>query len=636
MARLDGLRLDPVARALVALAMDWIVLLDREGTVLDASAPVFAGLCIDRGGLLGRSISTILAPDQPRFDIAAAADGNAVLERELSGPGGVRQPARLFFAPADAATVALRVEFEPSTKDLTRKELGQSEAKFRSLAESMPAAMFLLDPFDQDEPLRIMYANAWASKIYGYTNNEFIGHSITRLLDTPASAERAGVHAERIMQGEPLMFDAEQRHRDGKVLTIEVIAMLVPWGSTKAVLGLGADVTERRAAERALREQLKHSHTMEAVGHLAGGVSHEFNNVLTAIIGYAERAVRQLDPGSTLRNDLDQILKAAERATTLTRQLLVFSRHETVAPQALDMNAVVSDMVTLLRLTIGADIELRVTLDPSTGHVNIDKGYLELAVLNLCMNARDAMPRGGRLSIETAYDEVGVNAPGERTAVTAGRYVRLTISDTGCGMSPETLSHIFDPFFTTKPVDKGPGLGLSTVYGIVTGAGGHIQVESEPDGGSSFRIYLPSIDAPALASTSHAVPLNPPAEGETILLVDDNDLVRDIAQAVLEMEGYTVVVAAQGSDALTICADATRRIDLLVTDVIMPGMSGPELVERLASLRPGLKVLYVSGYRRADAMRRSELLSSNAFLQKPFTGELLVRKVREVLDSTAS
>ena len=293
---------------------------------------------------------------------------------------------------------------------------------------------------------------------------------------------------------------------------MEAVANLVTHGdeSLPALTCCVRDVSERRALE----EQLKHSNKMEAVGRLAGGVSHDFNNLLTAIIGYAERALRKLDPEAPLRNDLEQILKAGERATRLTRQLLVFSRHAKVAPQVLDMNAVVSDMATLVRRTIGEDIELRVTLDPSVGHVNIDKGYLEQVVLNLCVNARDAMPGGGRLTIETANAEVGVNAPGARFDVNAGRYVRLAISDTGYGMSPDTLSHIFDPFFTTKPVDKGTGLGLSTVYGIVTGVGGHIEVESEPDRGASFRVYLPSIDAPALASPSDAVPLNPRAQGE--------------------------------------------------------------------------------------------------------------------------
>ncbi len=394
-------------------------------------------------------------------------------------------------------------------------------------------------------------------------------------------------------------------------------------GGVSRYVGTVVDITDLRVAEESLRkteEQLRSAQKMEAVGRLAGGVSHDFNNLLTAIMGYSELILHRLDPRDPLRRDLEEIRKAGERASSLTRQLLVFSRRETVAPQVLDPNAVIADMEKMVRRLIGEDIELRVQLDRSLGRAKIDKGYLEQVVLNLCVNARDAMPRGGKLSVETSNVERN-GAP----------HVRLSVTDTGCGMGDDVLVHLFEPFFTTKELGKGTGLGLSTVYGIVRGAGGEIAVESEVGRGSSFIVLLPTVagdvSSPVGAS---AGPI--PRGAETILLVEDDEMVRNLSLRVLEMSGYRVLVAKNGGEALLICEQHGGQIDLVVTDVVMPMMSGPELAARLEKARPKLRVLFCSGYTSGAIQHAEALGSGKAFIQKPFTPQALARKVREVLD----
>ncbi len=378
-----------------------------------------------------------------------------------------------------------------------------------------------------------------------------------------------------------------------------------------------------------LEAQLRQAQKMEAVGQLAGGVAHDFNNLLTIIDVHAELALEDLDETNGLRADLLEVKKASARAAGLTRQLLAFSRKQLLQPERLPLNAVVDGVAPMLRRLIGEDIAVIARLDPQSGSVFADPGQLEQVVINLAVNARDAMLGGGTLTIETSKVVVDERSADEHEAM-RGRYVCLTVSDTGCGMSPEVEERIFEPFFTTKPAGQGTGLGLSTVYGIVRQSGGHIVVDSEPGQGTSFRVYLPTAEVPESALPAIPERSACPCGTETVLLVEDEDAVRALARRILERQGYTVLDACNGRDAVAVAARA-GRIDLVLTDVVMPEMNGRALAEALAVARPSLPVLYMSGYTDDEIVRRGLLDTSNGLLPKPFTADSLARAVRAAL-----
>ncbi len=392
---------------------------------------------------------------------------------------------------------------------------------------------------------------------------------------------------------------------------------------------------ERKQAERALREseaRLRQSQKMEGIGQLAGGIAHDFNNLLTVINSYSDMLLGDVgfaDP--FVRNGLDQIKEAGHRAASLTRQLLAFSRRQLLEPKVLDLNEVASNMTKLLRRLIGEDIALILCPDPTLGRVKIDPGQVEQIIMNLAVNARDAMPGGGQLTIETMNVELTGAVTSNDLALEPGPYVMLAVSDTGCGMDADTQARIFEPFFTTKGPGRGTGLGLATVYGIVKQSGGSIVVLSEPGKGTTFKIYFPRFEGPA----EQPAPLSAPAASlrgsETILLVEDEEMVRALAQAILERNGYAVLAAKNVSDALRIVQEDSRPIHLLLTDTIMPGMNGPELAQRACSVRRDLRVLYMSGYTDKAFSPPAAVTPGPAFLQKPFTPETLGRKVREIL-----
>jgi len=398
-------------------------------------------------------------------------------------------------------------------------------------------------------------------------------------------------------------------------------------------LGHGIETLRARIFHERTESQLIASQRLEAVGRLAGGVAHDFNNLLSVILTYSLFAMEELGADDPIRRDLEQVVGAAERATTLTKQLLAFSRKQILEPVVTNLNVVVEKIESMLRRVLGEDIEFRVNTAGDLGNVLADPGQLDQVIMNLAVNARDAMPKGGKLTIETRNADLDGEYAESHIAVKAGPYVQLSVADTGAGMSTETQSRIFEPFFTTKAAGKGTGLGLSTVYGIVKQSGGNIWVYSEPGRGTTFKIYLPRVDAPL---TDHRPPpSNISARGtETILLVEDEASVRAAGERILVAAGYRVITAANGVEALRVAETLDERIDLLLTDVVMPAMSGRDLSERLKLRHPTLRVLFASGYTDEAIVHHGVLEPGTHFLGKPFSGAALTHKVRKVLDET--
>jgi PAS domain S-box-containing protein len=502
----------------------------------------------------------------------------------------------------------------------TERALRESEQRYRALFESNPFPMLVYDPVN----FAILAANGAAVERYGYTRQELLGMTL-RDLRAPADLRALEEQAERLGTA----HDAEpptSRHRTraGEILEVEVTSRAVEFAGRRARLVTIHDLTERKRLE----EQFRQAQKMEAVGRLAGGVAHDFNNLLNVILGYAELTMRTLDEGDHRRRNLVEIRKAGDHAAALTRQLLAFGRGQVLQPRVLDLNAVVGEMQGMVRRLIGEDVDLVTALAPGLGRVRADPGQLGQVILNLAVNARDAMPAGGRLTLETADVELDGHA---QAGLAPGRYVRLAVTDTGCGMPASVQEHIFEPFFTTKEKDKGTGLGLATVYGIVKQSGGAITVHSEVGAGTTFEIHLPRAEAPAEVAAAPSA-AEPERGSETILLVEDDPGVRGLTHEVLTGAGYRVLAAASGPEALALVNDSTARIDLVLTDLVMPRMNGRELTRRLQEARPGVAVLYMSGYAAGTLVHDGGLEPALPFIPKPLHPADLTRKVREVLD----
>src|SRR5205809_225751 len=505
----------------------------------------------------------------------------------------------------------------------TEEQLHDSERKYRLLFETNPEPMFVYD----FQTLRILAVNGAAVARYGYTEPEFL--QLT-LRDIRPPEEQGRLDEELARRPDDGAVRAGVRHwtKQGKRFDVDLVARPLEFAGRRARLVLARDVS----AQRQLEEQLRQSQKMEAVEQLAGGIAHDFNNLLTAILGSTQLLLHNTPSGDPRREDAEEIRHAGLRAAELTRQLLAFSRRQVLAPKVLDVNSVVAHMDRMLRRLLGEDVELATSLDPAAGAVNADPGQLEQVLLNLAVNARDAMPGGGRLSIETTRVTLHDEHVERRHRMPAGDYVGLAVADTGVGMDETTQAHLFEPFFTTKEAGKGTGLGLATVYGIVKQSGGYIWVYSEAGHGTTVKIYLPRVPGVAESPAPASEPQQVRGGDETVLLVEDAAPVRTLARRSLEARGYRVLDAADGPSALELSARHAGGIDILVTDVVMPGMSGRELAERLVPARPSMKVLYTSGY-TDDAMVRQGVLNAGvAFLQKPFVPDTLARKVRQVLD----
>ena len=511
-------------------------------------------------------------------------------------------------------------------RERMKRQLREREEYFRSLIEQ---AMDIIAVLDADGAVR--YASPSVLPLLGYGAEELVGQHIFDLVHPDDVGAAMTVFAEGVATGQGVrLLGLQVRHKDGTYRSLEAIGRyLLDDPVVRGVVINARDVTERRSLER----QLLQAQKMEAVGRLAGGIAHDFNNVLTAIFGYADLLTEELPAGSPARQDLEEIRKAATRASALTRQLLAFSRQQVLAPVVLSVNDLVDDVGKMLRRLVGEDVELRLILARDAGNVRADSGQLQQVIMNLVVNARDAMPTGGKLVIETADAELTEQYAELHQAVIPGRYVMLAVSDTGVGMDAQTKARIFEPFFTTKEKGKGTGLGLSTVYGIVKQSGGYVWVYSEPGHGTTFKLYLPRVDAPA-------EPQAPPRETatltgtETILLAEDDEILRPLTKGLLAKLGYTVLDAESAEQALAVAGARQGPIHLLVADVVMPGASGRELARRLAQSRPETRVLYVSGYTDDAIVHHGMLEPGLKFLQKPFTPAALARKVREVLDAT--
>lgn len=517
-------------------------------------------------------------------------------------------------------------------RDISERKTGEEALQeahqtLQALIQAAPLAIFVTNPEG-----KIQMWNRAAERMFGWKEEEVLGRPLPTI--PKDKVEEAKGLLNKVLRGESLHgLELRRRKKDGSPIDISVFTapLYDAHRQITGIMSMNMDITESKG----LKEQLLHSQKMEVVGRLAGGLAHDFNNLLTAITGYSELVLNFMDEDNPLRQDVAEIRKAGDRAASLTRQLLAFSRKQVLQPKVLDLNKTVESLGKMLKRLLPADIDLVISPEPNLGRVMADPGQIEQVILNLAINARDAVPQGGRLSIETANVDLDESQARRLMEVTAGPYVMLTVSDNGCGMDSETRSHIFEPFFTTKETGKGTGLGLSMVYGIVKQSGGHISVHSKPGKGTTFKIYLPRISGalepvPQIFHQSTAQYRGQ----ETILLVEDETGVRQLVSTVLQRHGFTVLEASHGSDALHLSAKHQGTIHLVLTDMVMPGMGGQELAQRLKPLHPDLKILFMTGY--AEHADQQDLPGQEIYyLQKPFEAHGLLQRVRELLDAPA-
>jgi PAS domain S-box-containing protein len=623
-------------------------------------------------------LAEVILPDQPYAvaDIAALADHAPLLERLLAAGLHSFMGAPLFvqgevdFIGVILLAARVPAAFEPEHCDIVRDVAGQlavaiqqelfqedlrrhaaalaqrvvererAEAALavernllRTLINNLPDYIYV-----KDTAGRFLIGNIAVAQLMGAATPEALMGQTD--FDFYPVGLANGYYADEqavIESGQPLIDREEtvidQRTGQKRWLSTTKVPLWNGQGQLVGVVGMGRDITERKRLEAQLRQAQK----MEAIGRLAGGVAHDFNNVLTAILGYADLVLGELDSAAPLRQEIQAIQNAGQRAAALTRQLLAFSRQQVLQPELLNLNTLVANLSQMLRRLISEEIDLVTIPGPNLGNVKVDPSQIEQVVLNLVVNARDAMPKGGTLTIETANVELDADYARQHIGVKAGLYVLLAISDTGQGMDAVTQARIFEPFFTTKEAGKGTGLGLATVHGIVNQSGGHIWFYSEVGHGSTFKIYLPQAEQREMTVRAQPTTIvKAPQGSETILLVEDDALVRQLAQEVLRKYGYVVLEASTGKEALEMAQTYRAPVELLITDVVLPGaMRGTQVAQQLLAQRPHLKVLYMSGYTDNAIAHHGVLDAGVAFLQKPFTPETLARKVREVLDTPA-
>jgi len=628
-------------RTLVETSPDAITLMDLNLNIVMGNRPALNLYGYENlQEVIGQSVFDFVAPeDRPRAieDTRKMLETGSIETREykLLRKGGVPFPAEV------RASLVLNVEKRPLaficvSRDITERKraeeaLWASEKRFRELFDEAPVGYHEID-----KEGKITRVNRTELDMLGYTPEEMLGRYVYEFVTEEISSQSVkGKLAGTLSIG--AIFERTYLRKDGTTIPVLLGDTLIK-DSQGRIIGLRTtiqNITERKQAEgekATLQEQLRQSQKMEAIGRLAGGVAHDFNNILTVIKGYSQFSLAEIKQEDPLRENIEEIKKSADRAADLTRQLLAFSRRQIMEMKVLDLNDLFRNLDKMLRRIIGEDIELVTILDENLGRVKTDTGQIEQVIMNLSVNARDAMPKGGKLTIETANVDLDGAYACAHVAVKPGPYVMLAVSDTGVGMTPEVKERVFEPFFTTKDIGKGTGLGLSTVYGIVKQSGGNIWVYSEPGKGTTFKIYLPRVDEPLEKLKGEVKKEGLPLGSETVLIVEDDEDVRKFAARVLEKQGYTVLVASQGSDALPLCGEYKKPIHMVLCDVVMPGIAGRELTDHLVSLHPEMKVLYMSGYTENAIVHHGILIEGMNYIQKPFTVEGLVRKLREVLD----
>jgi two-component system cell cycle sensor histidine kinase/response regulator CckA len=518
------------------------------------------------------------------------------------------------------------VNRDVSDRKLAAEALRRSEASFRSVVEDAPYGIYRANLSGQ-----LLMVNSTLVKMLGYESQAELLKA--NLADDIHRDSREHQRLSEMFPRDQGFKDmeVEWKRKDGGTITVRCSGrpVLNEAGALAYLEVFAEDITERRVLEKQLRMAQK----MEAIGRLSGGIAHDFNNLLGVIIGYSQVMKRSLGPSHPSYEHAEEIEKASQRAVSLTRQLLAFSRQQVLEPAILTLNALVSDMEKMLPRLLGEDIKVDLNLDPALGQVKADQSQLEQVLMNLAVNARDAMPDGGKLTVRTANEVLDLTYTRQHPGSKPGRYVVLAVTDTGTGMDPETQAHIFEPFFTTKERDKGTGLGLSTVYGVVKQSGGYIAVDSEKGKGSTFSIFLPRVEQAVEAPEAVSLKTLSVRGSETILLVEDSEPLRKLAHMFLKDNGYRVLTAADGEDALQVAKQHAAPIHLLLTDVVMPGINGRVLAERLGPWQPGMKVLYMSGYTDSFIAGHGVLEQGIHLLHKPFTEETLARKVREVLET---
>jgi two-component system, cell cycle sensor histidine kinase and response regulator CckA len=593
-------------------------------------------------GLLGRRVEEVIGKDDTEFfspetgreimagDRKVVESGKTQTYEELGVSAGV---ARTYLStkgpyrdPNDQVVGLLGICRDITDRKRAEEESRQSQQKLRIHFEHTPLAVV-----EWDTQLRITEWSPSAERVFGYSREEALGRDGNFLVPPAVREHLARMGEEILKQKGGTRSTNDNVTKDGRTISCEWYntPLIDDSGRVLGVASLVQDVTERVALE----ERLRQSQKMEAVGRLAGGVAHDFNNLLTVIMGYSQILKDGLPAAGRLTDATGQIRSAADRAAGITRQLLAFSRKQVLSPRVIDLNDIMMNLDTMLRRLIGEDVEVLTVPGRGLGTVKADPGQIEQVIMNLALNARDAMAHGGKLTLETENMELDEAYAREHAPLQPGRYVMLAVSDTGTGMSPDTQAHIFEPFFTTKEVGKGTGLGLSTVYGIVKQSGGYIWVYSEPDRGTTFKIYLPRVDQPAEGTAAENRPEGILRGTETILLVEDDAQLRQLASSVLAHCGYKVLPASSPDEGLALCRENYRDIRLLVTDVVMPVMNGRQLAEQVKLISPHTRVLYISGYTSNAIVHYGVLDSGLWFLPKPFSLSALIAKVREVLDA---
>jgi two-component system cell cycle sensor histidine kinase/response regulator CckA len=606
-----------------------ILMLDSEGTILtwNRGAETIDGYTAEE--IVGRHFSCLFTPeliaeDKPAEELEkAAAEGKVDIEGWRVRKNGSR-----FWV--NGALTALYDEhgqvrgFAKITRDLTAKR--RNDELLQSVLNHTLDGIISIDELGT-----VSLINRAGETLFGRPASEVVGQNIKILMPDPYHSEHDGYLANYKRTGEAQIIGSGREvlglRKDGATFPLDLAVTEFQLDNQRHFVGIVRDVSERKKLEAQLRQSQK----MEAFGQLAGGVSHDFNNLLTVISGYSDLLLTKLSSDDPKKRMVDQIHRAAERAAALTRQLLAFSRQQVLEAKIVDLNVVVTDVEKMLRRLIGEDVQITTVLTPGISSVRVDPGQMEQVIMNLAVNARDAMPQGGKLTIETGEAQLDETYAKTHPEARPGRFVVVAISDGGCGMPPEVKVRIFEPFYTTKGVGKGTGLGLAVVHGIVKQSGGNIDVYSEVDIGTTFRIYLPAMEQPVTASPAEA-PEIALRGSETILLVEDEESLRDFARLALEERGYTVLSAPEGLAALQLMESGRQAIDLLLTDVVMPGMGGRRLAETLVDRHPELKVLFMSGYTDDAVVRHGVLQDNVEFLQKPFSPNSLVHKVRDVLD----